>query len=346
MPEAADAQQTSPANPVFRLIQMFTGPWTWANLRGWILLIGAVLFVKGCVIDQYAIPTGSMEPTLHGDPRFGYGDRVLVNKWLYGPRIPFTNYRLWQWDTPDRWDIVVFRPVPGTSDHPALIKRVVGLPGDHIHITDGKLEINGEPATPPGELRDLLAYTTQLGGDLNSLKVDFLRLAQENRPLVGLNPEHGPVRQLYTDMQRVHPDVKNLGIDSLSREEIEKLCEGVNPASFNTIRHFIIHTQPPLQYGIRPEPEFSVVPEGHYLMLGDNSPNSIDGRVYGWVPGDHILGRAFAVWWPWPRRRDFSGFSSTWWGMLLMYGIPAVLLLWEASHFLRDRKKKADPAAR
>lgn len=340
MAQPTDASDVKADNVVFRLIQMFTGPWTWANLRGWVFLIGSVLFLKGCLLDQYAIPTGSMEPTLHGDPRFGFGDRVLVNKWVFGPRIPFTNIRLWQWETPKRWDIVVFRPVDGTSEHPALIKRVIGLPGETIHIADGKIEVNGEPVTPPGELRDLLHYTTELGGDEQSLKLDFLRLAQQNQPLAILNPEHPPVQKLYADMQRVYPKVKDLSIEGLSPDEVNALCDGVDRSSLNTIRHLILRSQPPLLYGVRPEPEYSVVSEGHYLLMGDNSPNSLDGRVFGWVPGDNILGRAFAVWWPWPRRRDFSGFSSTWWGMLLLYGIPAALVLWEGSHFWRDRKKQ------
>jgi signal peptidase I len=326
------------------MIQVVTGPWTWANLRGWVLLIGAVLFIKGCVIDQYAIPSGSMEPTLHGDPRFGRGDRVLVNKWVFGPRIPFTTVRLWEWGTPQRWDIVVFRPVPGTSEHPALIKRVVGLPGEEVRIVEGQIHINGAPVAPPAELADVLHYTTSLGGDPRALKQDFLRLAQINRVIEGLNPNHGPVRQLYADMARVHPQVVGKVIEGLSPEEVDALCEGVAAASLNTIRHWIMYTQPPLKYAINPAPEFTRVPEGHYLVLGDNSPNSVDGRVYGWVPGSNMLGRAFAVWWPWGRRTDFSGFSDTWWGKLLLYGIPALIVAYEASHLLRDRRRKGKDA--
>ncbi|MGI6746319.1 MAG: hypothetical protein ACOX45_09375 [Acutalibacteraceae bacterium] len=62
--------------------------------------------------------------------------------------------------------------------------------------------------------------------------------------------------------------------------------------------------------------------------------------MYGWVPHNHLYGSAFAVWWPWARRQDFTGFSHTWWGMALLYGIPALLLLWELSGYVRKRKKE------
>lgn len=66
-------------------------------------------------------------------------------------------------------------------------------------------------------------------------------------------------------------------------------------------------------YGVLPSDEYSVVPEGHYLLLGDNSPHSRDGRVWGWVPNEHLVGRVFCIAWPPTRWRDFTGFSETWW---------------------------------
>ncbi|HNY86143.1 MAG TPA: signal peptidase I, partial [Candidatus Hydrogenedentes bacterium] len=60
--------------------------------------------------------------------------------------------------------------------------------------------------------------------------------------------------------------------------------------------------------------EYSQVPEGHYLLLGDNSAHSRDGRWFGWVPNEHLVGRVACIWWPPPRWRDFTGFSETlWW---------------------------------
>lgn len=323
-----------------RVLIAITGPWTRRNFLHWITIIGLILFIKGCLIDQYTIPSGSMEDTLHGDPRFFRGDRVLVNKWIYGPRLPFTTIRLWNWAKPKRWEIVVFRPMPGTSRYRTLIKRVVGLPGEQVLIRDGRILINGAPVEVPEGLRDTLHYTTRLRPADDDVRRAFLRLAQENHPLMVLNPANETVQQLYADMARLHPRVQPLDLNGLPVETVRELCADVSPISLGVVTELIMFDQPPLRYGVLEDPEYSVVPENCYFLLGDNSAQSVDGRVYGWVAGNHILGRTFAVWWPWHRRRDFTGFSRTWWGMALLYGIPAALVGHEIRHFLRERRRK------
>jgi signal peptidase I len=64
-------------------------------------------------------------------------------------------------------------------------------------------------------------------------------------------------------------------------------------------------------------------------MLGDNSANSQDGRYFGWVPHDNLLGRAFCVWWPIGNRKDLSGFTDTATGLALLIGIPGLLIGYE-----------------
>lgn len=258
----------------------------WENIKSLGLIFAVILTVKGCIVDQYTIPSPSMEPTLMGDPRFLRGDRVLVNKWLYGPRIPFTTMRLWEWQSPERWDIVVFAAPEGASEHPVLIKRVVGLPGEKLSLHQGQLYVNGDPIAFPEDFPESIQYFN-------------------NMDLVGIATRTG-VRE-------------------------EKLyAEGLLQAN--------------MRYGIDDAPEYSVVPEGHYFVLGDNSLKSADGRVWGWVPYDHLYGRAFAIWWPLSHRRDFTGFSKTWWGMGLLYGIPAFFILWEVHSWRSSRRKKSADA--
>ena len=72
-------------------------------------------------------------------------------------------------------------------------------------------------------------------------------------------------------------------------------------------------------YGVSERDEFAVVPPGHYLVMGDNSFSSRDGRFFGWLPNDNIYGRAVCIWWPIGRWRDFTGFSKTWWGKSILY---------------------------
>ncbi|OQB43667.1 MAG: Signal peptidase I [Candidatus Hydrogenedentes bacterium ADurb.Bin179] len=341
-----DTTTPSPRHPLRRFLESLTGPWTWRNLFGWTALVVAVLFVKGCLIDQYTIPSGSMEPTLKGDPRFFMGDRVLVNKWKFGPRIPFTTRRLWKWGAPDRWDIVVFRSIDPESEHPILIKRVIGLPGEKVKIRDGRILINGKVAEPPEELRAILHYVDKLSFTDIEKKRQLLKLAQANKALPILNPQHPPVIEMYAFMERVHPTVTGIDLDALSDEEIKSLCTDVGKPVIDLIDDIYDFVQPDMPYGIRDEEQYSVVPEGHYLLLGDNSEQSLDGRMYGWVPHHHLYGQAFAVWWPWSHRQDFTGFSQKWWGKLLLYGIPTLIVASELVAALRRRRTKDTATAK
>ena len=82
-----------------------------------------------------------------------------------------------------------------------------------------------------------------------------------------------------------------------------------------------------MKYGILRSDAYSLVPEDHYLLLGDNSRSSKDGRYWGWVPNEHILGRVSCIAWPYRHWRDFTGFSKTWWWRTLVVLVGA-LFVW------------------
>jgi signal peptidase I len=97
-----------------------------------ILVVSFVLvfgFVRPFVVEAFWIPSASMVPTLK------YGDRVLVNKFIY------------RFTEPERGDVIVFKSVQ--DDDQDLIKRVVGVPGDEITVRGGRLFVNGEPQKEP-----------------------------------------------------------------------------------------------------------------------------------------------------------------------------------------------------
>ena len=91
------------------------------------------------------IPSGSMKPTLLVQ------DYVMVKKWAYGLRIPFSEKWLIGPALPGRGDVVVFKSKEESGHF--MVKRVVGLPGDEIEVNDeGKISVNGKPFAYGGEL--------------------------------------------------------------------------------------------------------------------------------------------------------------------------------------------------
>ncbi|GAB6067479.1 signal peptidase I [Methylothermus subterraneus] len=96
-----------------------------------------VLLLRSFLVEPFRIPSGSMMPSLL------VGDFILVNKFLYGIRLPVIHTKILDVREPKRGDIVVFRyPNDPSVDY---IKRIVGLPGDRIAYYHKRLYINGDP---------------------------------------------------------------------------------------------------------------------------------------------------------------------------------------------------------
>ena len=100
-----------------------------------IVALALALFIRTFVVQAFKIPSGSMEPTLQ------IGDHILVNKFIYGVKIPFTSIQLFPLGKPQRGDVLVFiYPLDPSKD---FIKRVVALEGDTVKVINKKLSING-----------------------------------------------------------------------------------------------------------------------------------------------------------------------------------------------------------
>ena len=99
------------------------------------------LFIRTFVVQAFKIPSGSMKPTLL------IGDHILVNKFIYGIKIPFTEKTLVSLRQPKRGDVIVFKyPLDTKKDY---IKRVIGLPGDRVELSNKELVINGQKVEDP-----------------------------------------------------------------------------------------------------------------------------------------------------------------------------------------------------
>lgn len=111
----------------------------WAEALIFALLLA--LFIRSFVVQAFKIPSGSMLETLQ------IGDHLLVNKFLYGIKIPFTDTIVVSVSDPEFGDVVVFEyPLDPSKDY---IKRVIGLPGDEIEVLDNRVVRNGEPVDEP-----------------------------------------------------------------------------------------------------------------------------------------------------------------------------------------------------
>ena len=122
---------------------------TAANLKEWVksLAVALVIFLllRTFVVEAFRIPSGSMENTLL------IGDFLFVNKAVYGAAVPFTHIHLPAFRDPHRLDLVIF----SSPEQPDLtvVKRVIGVPGDTLSMTNDVVYRNGVAQTEPYVIR-------------------------------------------------------------------------------------------------------------------------------------------------------------------------------------------------
>ena len=220
----------------------------WVYSLGTAVLIALV--IRHFLVEPFKIPSGSMVPTLE------VGDKILVNKFTYGVRVPFSGLRLIEISKPNRWDVAVFstRGIHDASQYPKnFVKRVVGLPGETLEIRDGEIY----KYVPDGN-----------GGE----KAELLERPKGVPEIRYRNTEEDwKVRLEECDY------VKILGIRL--------------PLKKGSPRQSIRGNWP---YGKKGQ-KFTV-PEGCYFALGDNTENSLDGRAWGFVPFENIKGKVMCKW--------------------------------------------------
>ena len=180
------------------------------------------LFAFGFVFQNFEIPSGSMLKTIL------IGDHVLVDRVTFGAHSNWTFF-VHHRDV-RRGDIIVF--IKPNEPNLTLVKRVIGIPGDRIHLQGGVVYLNGTPQNEP-----------------YAAKPDFEFPYRDDFPSV-------PV-----------PD--GAGVTAEWAVELPSRIQGGD----------------------------LVVPPGHYFAMGDNRPNSLDGRFWGFVPRENVLGRPLFVYW-------------------------------------------------
>jgi len=143
-----------------------------------LIAILLALFIRAFVVQAFKIPSSSMEPTLL------VGDHLLVNKFIYGIRIPYANVKLFQWKKPQRGDVIVFiYPKDPSKD---FIKRVIGTGGEKVQIIQNKIYINDRLIDDPWghfERDSLPGYFLQGMGNFGPVVIpqDSLFVLGDNR---------------------------------------------------------------------------------------------------------------------------------------------------------------------
>lgn len=117
----------------------------WPIIKEWaetiVIATLLALTIRSFIVQPFKIPTGSMRQTLLE------GDRILVSRFIYGLRIPFTTTRFFKFKQPQRGDVIVFN-YPEDPDR-AFIKRMIAKGGDKVQIKGGDIYINGKEFQHP-----------------------------------------------------------------------------------------------------------------------------------------------------------------------------------------------------
>jgi signal peptidase I len=217
------------------------------------------LFGMTFIVQAVKVPTGSMQNTIM------IGDHLLVNKFIFapGPPLPFLPQRDIR-----RGDIIVFK-YPGNPNDPLgdqqpnnipfktnYVKRVIGLPGDHVEVRESSVYVNGKP--------------------LPEHKI-IARDPDNNKPLETIEDPPRKPGELY----------------DVYYSQNHSAVSGFN----------------------------QVVPSNSYFVMGDNRNNSADGRFWGFVPRDLVIGRAMFVYWSYDESQPFDSpldfFTNSRWGRTL-----------------------------
>lgn len=113
----------------------------WEYAKAIITALILAMLIRTYIIQAFKIPSGSMIPTLL------VGDHILVNKFLYGTKIPFSGKRAFMFKKPERGDIIVFKYPENPSKD--FIKRVVAIEGDVIESKNKMVHVNGNKVNEP-----------------------------------------------------------------------------------------------------------------------------------------------------------------------------------------------------
>lgn len=274
--------------------------------------VALVLLLRGFVFTSYIIPSAGMENSLFR------GDRILVNKWSYGLRLPcisLLSYHRWESQPVKSGDIVVFNN-PAAFAEPVIdkreifISRCIATPGEAL-LLDSLYAPTSSPEKAGPDRKQLYSYPKEKESFVDSL---LTALSITDNELMGQN-ESEHVRNLSRyEMYLLEQAIEDVHwlqpIQSRSEESMQKLfipAKGekikIRPWNATLFRNTLV-----LHEGVNAEVkndslyiDGSIVTEytftkDYYWMASNNAISLADSRLFGLVPHDHIIGKASFVW--------------------------------------------------
>ncbi len=286
-------------------------------------IIVTVVLVRAFLVTSCFIPSSGMENSLYK------GERVLVNKWSYGLRMPFPSvfgyHRIGPREV-ERGDIVLFND-PSPLDHgkrleskDLFISRCIGVPGDTLMLNKELLNVEGEILSPdsktlytyPSSQEDIVLALLDLTGIKDNLLLgytpdgDYIRsfshyecylISQKADGVVNFTPMN---RQLSKD---VHPYVvprKGVPV-KVYPWNVVLMC---NTVRYHEGRRADVKGDTLLVDG-RPVTDYTFS-RNYYWMAANDPVNLCDSRLFGFVPEEYIVGKAWRIWFTSRKGRIFQ----------------------------------------
>lgn len=295
-------------------------------IRALLIAVVGVLLLQLFAFNSCYIPSSGMENSLF------CGDRIIVNKWAYGLRLPgmsiFGYQRLAESDI-HKNDIVVFNnphspsTATPTESRAVYISRCMGLPADTLRVNAQYAIVSQREEVNPDH-KQLYIYPREQD---NTIKTLIKQLGIEGNELMGQNKE-GFVRSFSRyEIYLLKQETSNIMLKSIQPDSCTQTYPLIVPRGGmnihvdshnvqiikNTINEhegkkaFILHDS--ILYVNGRRVSSYVFTKDYYWMVSNNSVNISDSRRFGFVPKDHVIGKAALVWFSKdPQTSPFNGF--------------------------------------
>ncbi len=298
-----------------------------------ITIVGVALVVvllRGCVATSYLIPSSGMENSLY------QGERILVDKWSYGLRLPFMKlwgYHRWADSPVPKEDILVFNN-PANLSEPVIdrrevfISRCIGIPGDTLLIDSLFSVIPSEKECARPEVPLFLPQAT--GTAARFIAVHPFHRSQQTIGAGSIKNirsfsryEHYLLEQAMNGNCWIEPIVKEDSMEMLKPLIIPSKGKAVRVYPWNKtlLRNtLVLHEKKQAEIKndtlyVEGKPvQHCYFTKDYYWVGANNAINLSDSRLFGFVPEDHIIGKASIIWFS--KEKGTGPFSGYRWGRI------------------------------